>query len=210
MASIREVGPSDMPAVVDLIKEHEVLMHLEREHPEMTELDLAEYRQIGKAYMDGVLQGELSSWEACAQHYSAPESKLWVLVDADGGVIGSIGIIVRNAANAELVRMYVHRLHQRRGHARRLFEHLMAHVRLLGTVQRMTLTTPSVNEGAQAFYAKCGFHVDRTFSVSVPGSIDGFLSLTEMAMQLGSVPESDATASCCPRDESARSSNDVR
>ena len=63
--------------------------------------------KIGTDYVDGVLKTELVSWESCKSKYTEDGSCLWVLLEEDVGVVGSVGIIRHQEGEYELVRMYV-------------------------------------------------------------------------------------------------------
>ena len=139
----------------------------------------AELERIGALYVESVLRGELSNWEAVQQRYGAPGSRLWVLVEGGGAVRGCVGAIQHDAERVELVRMYVDRSLRRQGAGRRLFEHLLAHARGLGA-RSITLTTPSANTVGLAFYERLGFRRARTFSVAEEAWEGASLELSEL------------------------------
>ena len=79
-AVLREARADDLAHIASLVAENECLINLERD----TGAGSAELERIGALYVESVLRGELSSWEAVQQRYAAPGSRLWVLVEEGG------------------------------------------------------------------------------------------------------------------------------
>jgi GNAT superfamily N-acetyltransferase len=112
--------------------------------------------------------------------YTADRSKLWVLVDAVGNVIGSIGALALEGSSAmELVRMYVDGRYRRLGYGQRLFSKLLEHA-LDHDAKELHLSTPSVNAGPLQFYRAMGFEVSQTFEVSEPSWGNQTIEITEL------------------------------
>ena len=175
-AVLREARAEDLAHIALLVAENECLINLERD----TGAGSAVLERIGALYVESVLRGELSSWEAVQQRYAAPGSRLWVLIEEGGGAVrGCVGAIQHDAERVELVRMYVDRSLRRQGAGRRLFEHLLAHARGLGA-RSITLTTPSANTVGLAFYERLGFRRARTFSVAEEAWEGASLELSEL------------------------------
>ena len=173
----REAVMSDLAGLAALLATNECLINIGRQQgrPELV--------QIGTAYVNHVLATELSSWTECSKRYASPGSRLWVLCRSDRVVVGSIGVIEISSSTFELVRMYVDASCRRCGLGRRLFGVLLDHVRSRNAHAYITLTTPSVNTGPQAFYRSLGFLAKRSFLVSEEGW-DSELEVTEMRMEL--------------------------
>ena len=193
---IRLPTPADLPALAALLSTNECLCILGRAQAR------PEWVTIGEAYVANVLRTEYASFENCMARYESPASRLWVLVDASDAVLGSIGVIEdpQQSTRFELVRMYVHAEHRRRGYGRLLFEQLLGHARAHGATQ-LTLTTPSVNAPGLGFYRSVGFSKARAFSITDSfGDDQGephTLELTEMRMDLApteAVPEAVASS----------------
>lgn len=164
-------------------------------------------RAVGKQYIASVLEGEMSSWHTLHARFGAnARARLWVLADAQGQVVGSIGAVdpapslPGRPAELELVRMYVDARLQRRGLGRALFRVLLSHARGLGAGS-LFLTTPSVNTGGLAFYRSLGFDVERTFVVH---DYKSPLEISLLRLGLGGEAEESETKAAARRGRSQR------
>ena len=187
----RRPKPADLPALAALLSTNECLCTLGRAQAQPG------WVAIGEAYVASVLRTEYASFENCMARYESPASRLWVLVDESDAVLGSVGVIEdqQQSSHFELVRMYVHADHRRRGYGRLLLDELLGHARAHGATQ-LTLTTPSANAPGLGFYRSVGFSKARAFSITDSfGDDQGkqhTLELTEMRMDLAAteaVPE---------------------
>lgn len=79
-----------------------------------------------------------------------------VLVDADGDIIGTVGLKPEGGGVAELRKMYLKAQYRGRGYGGRLLKHVVARARALG-VRRIELETARVLEEAVGLYEKFGF-----------------------------------------------------
>ena len=193
---IRRPTPTDLPGLAALVSTNECLCILGRAQAR------PEWVTIGEAYVANVLRTEYASFENCMARYESPASRLWVLVDASDAVLGSVGVIEdpQRSTRFELVRMYVHAEHRRRGYGRLLLDELLGHARAHGATQ-LTLTTPSVNAPGLGFYRSVGFSRASAFSITDSfGDDQGephTLELTRMRMDLApteAAPEAVASS----------------
>ena len=97
----RPVTEADLPSFRRLIQDNECLCTLG------TKYGNEEWVQMGTAYVESVLDGELGSWEACQRHYEEQGSQLWMLEleeeEEEGSsagrenlprLVGSIGVVM--------------------------------------------------------------------------------------------------------------------
>lgn len=89
-------------------------------------------------------------------HYAMKGGRFDVLVNAEGHVLGSVGLMPTGDGSCELRKMYLHRSARGRGWGRRLLEHAIVEARRIG-FRRITLETASVLKEAVALYEAYGF-----------------------------------------------------
>jgi putative acetyltransferase len=111
---------------------------------------LAEY---GLAPDPGGTDADLRDLEAS---YHAAGGCFDVLIDADGKVIGTVGLARVSGTTCELRKMYLARAARGQGRGRRLLEHALARAAELGFT-RVVLETASVLREAVALYERAGF-----------------------------------------------------
>ena len=188
----RKPTPADLPALASLLSSNECLCVLGRAQgqPELV--------TMGEAYVANVLRTEYASFDNCMARYASPASRLWVLVDDDDAVVGSVGVLEdsEQCGHFELVRMYMHASYRRRGYGRVLLAELFDHARRHEGTQ-VALTTPSANAPGLAFYRRVGFRRARAFEITESFGVDQgpqhTLELTEMCMGLAATePEAEA------------------
>lgn len=79
-----------------------------------------------------------------------------VLVDANGEIIGSVGLYPIDSVTCELRKMYLSQEIRGQGQGKRLLEHALARAKESG-FQRVVLDTASVLKEAIALYSRYGF-----------------------------------------------------
>jgi putative acetyltransferase len=89
-------------------------------------------------------------------HYQQRNGRFDVLVDADGTLLGCVGLYPLDPTTIELRKMYLAPSARGRGLGRQLLQHAVREARALG-FDRMTLETASVLKEAIALYRRCGF-----------------------------------------------------
>ena len=137
---------------------------------------------IGEEYINSVLSSDLSSYASLNTEFRRGCGEFWVLVGGDSeSIIGSVALEDKGAGTGELRRMVVDSRHRRRGLAVALTKHLLDHARRCG-LQKVVLSTPSINTGATLMYKKSGFRLERTEEVST--GAHGHLSITHMLIEL--------------------------
>ncbi|QOV89495.1 2-amino-4-hydroxy-6-hydroxymethyldihydropteridine diphosphokinase [Humisphaera borealis] len=88
--------------------------------------------------------------------YAMKGGRFDVLVNAEGHVLGSVGLMPTGGGSCELRKMYLHRSARGHGWGRRMLDHAIFEARRMGFT-RMTLETASVLKEAVAMYEKYGF-----------------------------------------------------
>ena len=79
-----------------------------------------------------------------------------LLVDARGGIVGTVGLLPVEAGTVELRKMYLRPEFRNRGLGRLLLAHAVSAARELG-FRRMTLETATVLQAAVRLYERHGF-----------------------------------------------------
>jgi putative acetyltransferase len=111
---------------------------------------LAEY---GLAPDPGGTDADLRDLDAS---YHAAGGCFDVLIDADGHVIGTVGLARVSETTCELRKMYLARTARGQGRGRRLLEHALTRAAALGFT-RVVLETASVLREAISLYERFGF-----------------------------------------------------
>ena len=156
--TIRAATAEDLPALRALLRENECLLTLGAERGDEA------MRTMGQKYVESVCGSELKDWDSCAAVYAKGASTLWVL-ESDGRIRGSVGVLDDGGESVELVRMYTDRTVRRRGLGRRLLDHLLAHARSACPAARSVwLSTPTANTPGLEFYEAVGFAVEEDFT----------------------------------------------
>ena len=88
--------------------------------------------------------------------YQASGGMFDVLLDADGTIVGTVGLFPVGNSTCELRKMYLLASCRGRGFGRRMLEHAIARARALG-FSTVTLETASVLKEAIALYERHGF-----------------------------------------------------
>lgn len=120
--------------------------------PAVRELVFAVLAEFGLA-TDAHTDADLEDLDA---HYFQRGGEFFVLTDAKGAVLGSVGLYRVDATTLELRKMYLAAAWRGRGEGRRLLDHALARARALGA-RRLTLETATVLESALALYRRAGF-----------------------------------------------------
>lgn len=129
--TIRPTTNADAPAIRDLVFAA-LIEHGLTPDPPGTDADLYD---IESAYAGGAFD---------------------VLVDSEGSVIGTVGLMPHGDGCCELRKMYVSPTHRGRGYGRRLLNHAADQARRLGFT-RVELETASVLQAAIRLYESFGF-----------------------------------------------------
>jgi len=91
-----------------------------------------------------------------AEVYQREGGGFWVATNAEGAVVGTVGLLDFGGGGAALRKMYVRADHRGDGTARRLLEALIRHARAAG-LGAIFLGTADTLLAAHAFYRKHGF-----------------------------------------------------
>lgn len=91
-----------------------------------------------------------------AGNYQRSGGAFEVLVDAEGRIVGSVGLVPLSATTCELRKMYLAAAERGRGQGRRLLSHALERAKQLG-FRRVELETASVLREAIALYVAYGF-----------------------------------------------------
>lgn len=94
--------------------------------------------------------------EQCYSDYMQDNGKLWIAVDEDENVIGTIAIKQHNENEAELKRLYVRKDYRGKGLSDELYENLIMQAKE-NNLKRIFLGTYEKLESAIKFYKKRGF-----------------------------------------------------
>ncbi len=88
--------------------------------------------------------------------YAMKGGRFDVLVNNEGHILGTVGLLGMNENTCELRKMYLHRSVRGQGWGRQILDRAIGHARQLG-FKRMTLETASVLKEAVGLYEKYGF-----------------------------------------------------
>lgn len=109
--------------------------------------------EFGLAPDPAATDADLADLEA---NYPARGGRFDVLVDARGGIVGTVGLLPVEAGTVELRKMYLRPEFRNRGLGRLLLAHAVSAARELG-FRRMTLETATVLQAAVGLYERHGF-----------------------------------------------------
>ena len=94
--------------------------------------------------------------EQCYSEYMEQNGKLWIAIDEDENVVGTIAIKQHNENEAELKRLYVRKDYRGKGLSNELYENLIMQAKE-NNLKRIFLGTYEKLESAIKFYKKRGF-----------------------------------------------------
>src|SRR5690606_5748132 len=125
------------------------------------------------------MEVELNDTDRCVvdveKHYFQPGGIFEVLVDANGRVVGSYGLMPHGDDCCELRKMYLYKEYRGKGLGRYMLERALAEARRLG-FRRVELETASVLKEAVGLYRAYGFQpIERA---GIPARCDGAMGLT--------------------------------
>ena len=113
-----------------------------------------------------------------------PRGIFFMLEDTALNLVGQVGLEIKGNGVGELRRMYVIPAFRNRKCGEKLLAALLVHATEQG-LQRVMLTTLSLNTKGIRFYQANGFHVVREFSFQPP-FLDTPISIVELAIDLKS------------------------
>ena len=125
------------------------------------ELAPAPFRDAFEAYIERSLAEEV---DRIAAYYGARNGSFWV-AEAEGAIVGMVGLEQVDVATVELRRMYVDPAARRRAVGRRLLEHAEAAARAAG-FRAMVLSTSELQQAALTLYRNAGYRFVREGSAT--------------------------------------------